>query len=345
MKQRLMAGILVVLMLLIVSCGKTEEVSTSSEATKGTTENQGEPAKEDDKAQNQLPKHDSLVLEVGDRSVSKEVFEKNFLFKKLSVLNSYGKEAFDGEQGKVLADNIRNQLQQELAKEQVFSMIAQQAGIEQDMQKAEKIYTEEFLTKNTEETLKYFEENKLDKEFVVARIALENQIGAFVEALHNQVKESDAYKEMLQAEHLVRASHILVPEADEAKAKEIKEELDKDPSRFAEFAKEHSKDGSAQNGGDLGYFSKTDMIAEFSDAAFGMEVNEISEPVKSKHGWHIIQVTDKGTIGEISEKSPEDESLKRQLLKHSQAEIIKLIDEKSAAQEEKTPIKYYSLEN
>ncbi|MEF3356022.1 peptidylprolyl isomerase [Paenibacillus sp. GYB006] len=87
----------------------------------------------------------------------------------------------------------------------------------------------------------------------------------------------------------VRASHILVETKEEADA--IKKELD-EGADFATLAKEKSTDSSAANGGDLGFFGKGDMVEEFEKAAFSMEINEISEPIKSDYGYHIIKKTD-----------------------------------------------------
>ena len=88
----------------------------------------------------------------------------------------------------------------------------------------------------------------------------------------------------------VRASHLLVKTEDEAK--KLKQEIEQGKS-FAEAAKEVSLCPSGQEGGDLGYFGKGMMVKEFEDAAFSMNVGEISEPIKTQFGWHLIQLTDK----------------------------------------------------
>lgn len=89
----------------------------------------------------------------------------------------------------------------------------------------------------------------------------------------------------------IRASHILVKTEEEAKA--IIEELD-GGADFAEIAKQRSTDGAAPQGGDLGFFGPGQMVPEFEQAAFALEVGGHSkEPVKSQFGFHVIKVTDK----------------------------------------------------
>jgi peptidyl-prolyl cis-trans isomerase C len=91
----------------------------------------------------------------------------------------------------------------------------------------------------------------------------------------------------------VRARHILVPT--EAEAQKILAEVKKGTD-FAELAKQRSKDpGAAAEGGDLGYFTKEQMVPEFSETAFKMDKGQVSDPVKTQFGWHIIKVEDKRT--------------------------------------------------
>ncbi len=117
----------------------------------------------------------------------------------------------------------------------------------------------------------------------------------------------DATKQM-KPEEEVHARHILVETEDEAKA--VKEELQKGGD-FAELAKSKSKDpGAAAEGGDLGFFSKDQMVPEFADAAFKLEKGQTSDPVKSPFGWHIIQVEEKRTrpVPDFEQVKPQLES-------------------------------------
>jgi peptidyl-prolyl cis-trans isomerase C len=90
----------------------------------------------------------------------------------------------------------------------------------------------------------------------------------------------------------VRARHILVEAEDEAKA--LLEQI-KGGADFATLAKEKSKDPGAADGGDLGYFTKDQMVPQFADVAFKMYPGQLSNPVKTQFGWHIIKVEDKRT--------------------------------------------------
>lgn len=109
----------------------------------------------------------------------------------------------------------------------------------------------------------------------------------------------------------IDAQHILV--ADEETAKEVKKKLD-DGEDFGELAEEYSMDGSAQDEGNLGYFTVGDMVAEFEDAAYSMEVDDISDPVQSEHGFHIIKVNDKRDVEEdIGELEDMKDELRREI--------------------------------
>jgi peptidyl-prolyl cis-trans isomerase C len=109
----------------------------------------------------------------------------------------------------------------------------------------------------------------------------------------------------MKSEPEVRARHILVETEDEAKA--VLAELKKGAD-FAELAKAKSKDPGSADGGDLGYFTKDQMVPEFSEVAFKLDKGQLSDPVKSQFGWHVIKVEDKR-----NRQPPEFEKVKDQL--------------------------------
>ncbi len=88
----------------------------------------------------------------------------------------------------------------------------------------------------------------------------------------------------------VRARHILV--ATEKEANDIEAKL-QSGSKFEDLAKQYSLDGSKDYGGDLGYFTAPEMVAEFSKATFALKQGEVSKPVKTEYGWHIIRLDDR----------------------------------------------------
>ncbi len=90
----------------------------------------------------------------------------------------------------------------------------------------------------------------------------------------------------------VRARHILVD--DEATARSLIEQLG-GGADFGELAKQHSNDPGAQDGGDLGFFTRGEMVDSFSDAAFALQPGQISEPVQTQFGWHVIKVEERRT--------------------------------------------------
>src|SRR3977135_3142678 len=133
-------------------------------------------------------------------------------------------------------------------------------------------------------------------------LAVEGKAATTNEAMK---KVYDEAAKQIEGEQEVHARHILVETEDEAKA--IEAELKKGAD-FAELAKKKSKDPGAADGGDLGFFTKDQMVPEFSAVAFALEPGKISDPVKSQFGWHVIKVEEKR-----SRKAPDFDQVKSQI--------------------------------
>jgi peptidyl-prolyl cis-trans isomerase C len=132
--------------------------------------------------------------------------------------------------------------------------------------------------------LAYFRQKVLMDEF----IARQSKIAATPEAARKLF--DDAMKTM-KPDQEVRARHILVEKEDEAKAALARVRSGED---FAKVAAELSKDpGSGKEGGDLGYFTQDRMVPQFGAMAFQLKPGEVSEPVQTQFGWHVIRVEDK----------------------------------------------------
>jgi len=152
------------------------------------------------------------------------------------------------------------------------------------------------------------EEFKKRLAFARNRLLMDNLLAQEGKAATTPDAMKKVYEEaskQITGEQEVRARHILVETEDEAKA--VKAELDKGAD-FAELAKKKSKDPGSADGGDLGFFTKEQMVPEFSTVAFALEPGKISDPVKSQFGWHIIKVEEKR-----SRKAPDFEQVKAQI--------------------------------
>lgn len=109
----------------------------------------------------------------------------------------------------------------------------------------------------------------------------------------------------------VEASHILVDSED--KAKELLDKINAGEVSFEDAARENSSCPSSQNGGSIGEFTRGQMVPEFDNACFSMEVGEISAPVKTQFGYHLIKLTGKKESTMLSFDEVKD-SLRQQLI-------------------------------
>jgi len=165
----------------------------------------------------------------------------------------------------------RRQLLEELIAQELFYLEAKEAKVDE---------SEEFkkMVKDAEE--------KLLKTHMIAKFMMDVTIpDEDVEKFYTENPEQ------FIAPDSVRASHILLPS--EQQAIDIIAEI-KAGKSFEDAAKEYSVCPSKDNGGDLSYFSKGQMVPEFEEAAFALEIGELTEvPVKTQFGYHVIKLTDR----------------------------------------------------
>ncbi|GAB4296988.1 MAG: peptidylprolyl isomerase [Desulfuromonadia bacterium] len=233
-----------------------------------------------------------VVAEVNGSPITVEEFKKE-----IDNLPPYLKpmtETFDGRKEMLETMVIREMILQEAAKEKIDESPKVKEKLA-DLRK--RLIVEEYLRRKVEEKAslsdddikKFYEENK------------------------------DKFKHGEQ----IRASHILLK--DEKNVAEVQDALKKGVS-FEEVAKKYSTDGAAPKGGDLGWFGKGSMLPEFEKAAFALKEGEISQPVKTKFGTHIIKLTGKRGAGSL----PLDEvkeQIKQALLPQKQKEVFEKVKE------------------
>ncbi|MEK5067958.1 peptidylprolyl isomerase [Sporosarcina sp. FSL K6-1508] len=250
---------------------------------------------------------DETVATVGDEKITKdELYEV--------LVQSAGKEALAA----MIDDKI---VTLELKKEKVsvpdkevdaeLATYVESAGGEEAFEAA---------LKQNGMTEKEFKENIVD--FLSIQKIIEPRIKVTDEDIKAYFDEN---KESFNEEEQVEASHILVE--DEATAKKVAKKL-ADGEDFAALAKEFSTDeASAVNGGELGYFPRGKMVAEFEKAAFSLKPDTVSDPVKTENGYHIILVTDKKAAKEAVFEDHKEEIKQLLLDEGIQAEYVNWLDE------------------
>jgi len=176
----------------------------------------------------------------------------------------------------------------ELINQELFYLDAVSSGVEKE---------EEFIAE-----LELVKNNVL-KQYSIRRLLNNIKIEA-----KDAAEYYENNKEQFRSPESARASHILVDS--EEKAKEILEEIGGGLS-FGDAAMKYSQCPSKSNGGDLGDFTRGKMVPEFENAAFAMTEGEVSEPVKTQFGYHIIKLTKKN-----KEEIKSFDEVEEQLLQH-----------------------------
>jgi peptidyl-prolyl cis-trans isomerase C len=154
--------------------------------------------------------------------------------------------------------------------------------------------------------------NKILMEMLLLQEGRSSVSDAALHRLYNEAVQQTA------GEKEVHARHILVESENDAKA--ILAELKKG-SDFGSLASKHSKDTGASEGGDLGYFTRDQMVPEFAEVAFALTVGQLSDPVKTQFGWHIIKVEDRRDR-QIPEFDQVKDQLEAYLTRQAQADLI-----------------------
>lgn len=185
----------------------------------------------------------------------------------------------------------------------------------------------------------------LDERPTVA-LALRNQARAiladsYLEAQLAERVTPEKIEELYRERHVegepveeVRAAHILVETEEEAR--EIKAKLD-EGAGFGELAKEHGTDGTAQRGGDLGWFTRSEMVPQFAEAVFSMEPGTIRGPVETDFGWHLIKLDERRDRPAPPLEEVEDD-LREELVRQAQLEIVEELRAEVAIEKPDAPV-------
>lgn len=248
---------------------------------------------------------EGVKAKVNDEVITQEEYDEHLSVYKKMAESQYGPGAWEMEisEGQTMGSYYESTLLDQLIMDTLLVEAAGKEGITAtDEILAEELQNFKSYLDTEEEYKKFLENYGMTEEYLKESLRKEYLINHYlqikIESLQPTDEELQTLFNDLKMNEKVRASHILVDTEEEAKA--VIDRIDKGEG-FEELAKELSKDtGSGANGGDLDYFEYTDMVQPFSEAAFAMEIGEVSEPVKSEFGYHIIKVTDKTVDNEVT---------------------------------------------
>lgn len=248
---------------------------------------------------------EGVKAKVNDKVITQEEYDEHLSVYKKMAENQYGAGAWDMEvsEGQTMGSYYESTLLDQLITDLLLVDAAEKEGITiSDEELKGELDTFKSYLETDEKYKEFLEGYGMSEEYLKESLRKEYLINHYlavkIENLQPTDEELQTLFNDLRMNEKVRASHILVETEDEAKA--VIDRINKGEN-FEELAKELSKDtGSAVNGGDLDYFEYTDMVQPFSEAAFSMEIGEVSEPVQSEFGYHIIKVTDKTTDNAVT---------------------------------------------
>ena len=263
------------------------------------------------------------VATVNGENITYGEYLKKFAFQKYMIDSAYGKEIWNEKvpaeqsitkQETTLIKDFTLRLVDSIIQEELLSQEAKKQSLKIDESEL-KNNVDQWKNSITKDTTakEYYEKNGITEE-VVTDIFKEQMNISALEANYTKNNpvtqaEIDKYYNEHKSEYTnaqVKASHIIIKtqnddgtEMSQDKVDSAKKQIDeiyakiKAGEDFAKLAKQYSQDASKDAGGDLGFFSKGQMVKEFEEVAFSMKVGEVSEPFKTKYGYHVVKLTDK----------------------------------------------------
>ena len=297
---------------------------------------------------------DDAVATIDGESISRAEFNRNLALIKYNITMRQGPNFFDGAGDEVL-DPLREQLLEDMIDEHLILREAKKADIGPTEE-----YMYDYYSRYMEATFgtadapseagkairEFLDENDIDDDFLFRMLLNDQTNREYIASIQRSIEDDeDKYDQLLKNSIAqVRGAHILVPLDQKDLADELYQTLKDDPTQFGELAKQNSIDGSAQDGGDLGYFVRTEMVPEFNDASFDAEVGVVTEPVESQYGYHLILISEQRTLDEMDAAGVDEATIElatRGIMEDSiRREYYRRIDEwKNAAEIEKFDLK------
>jgi len=283
-------------------------------------------------------KNSAGIIKIDNKVITKKEFNEVFDKTSESLMRNLGINA-KKDSDNIMVLMAKNQVLSQLVISAILDNAVNERGItvsKEEIDEAEKKITDKFQTK--EQFMQLLKAGGASYDDFRKNLEKELKINKYVDSIAMvSIGESEAKKyynkniDKFKYPKQVRASHILISASEDAvksklkkenkdikeedlkaktaklmeeakqKAERLKNELKKNPSTFAQLAKDNSDDKmSAVKGGDLDFFTYDEMTPEFAKAAFSLKPDTISEVIKTPYGFHIIMVTDRKEAGKYS---------------------------------------------
>ena len=242
---------------------------------------------------------EGVLATVNGKAIMKEDYDNELAYYRGYVEYLYGEGTWESEVNKDLTykEYYENYVMDKLINLTLLLDAAEKEGITvTEEEKAHELGTFISTYFDSQEDYKsYLEQNGLTEESLLKNMTDQLMVNNYyikkIDSLNPSNDELKALFEEMKMNIRVRASHILVDTEEEAL--KVIERINKGED-FSELAKELSIDTvSGANGGDLDYFNYAQMVEPFSEAAFSLGIGQVSQPVQSDYGYHIIKVTDR----------------------------------------------------
>ena len=252
------------------------------------------------------------VATVNGEGISREAYLNELNIYKNMYETQYGKDVWsiEIEEGKTFERFLKESVLENMITDKALEQVALENGIEvtdEDLESQFETYKAQFPSEEDYQT--FIESNNMTEEYLKNTIRKDKLINTYLTNYTEELEVTEDelktyYEENKDQIDKVRASHILVE--DPVLAQDILAKL-YDGEDFAKLAEEHSIDSTSKTGGDLGFFGKGEMIPEFEEVAFSLDVGDLSGLVESQFGIHIIKVTEKQTTFEENKEAVEEQ--------------------------------------
>ena len=284
-----MLAVMLVLMMLVMTVCSTAAAPAEESTTKVASTN--------------------AIAVVNNQVIELDTFNKFYSMYESTYKKNYGDDVLERDvNGVKFGEALKQDIVDMLVSEQLMRDYVMGTGYAVDATVLDEKFGElkEQVSAN-EEVKKMYDELGVDDAFLKKQVESSLLVNEFDRLINSSIDEDEAKLNELYASTPIQvsASHILVN--DDLTANLVKEKLNAGED-FAELAKEYSQDpGSASNGGSLGYFARGVMVKEFEDVAFSLAVGEVSGPIQSQFGYHIIKVDDIQTINDMIAAGEDEE--------------------------------------